>query len=58
VETHILGFSKNILGEEMKIAFIERIRDEVKFATPSELAHQISLDIDMAEEIFKKFNKD
>ena len=58
VETHILGFSKNILGEEMKIAFIERIRDEVKFTTPSELAYQISLDIDMAEEIFKKFNKD
>ncbi len=41
VETYILNFNKQIYGEEVKINFINRIRDEVKFDTVEELKQQL-----------------
>ncbi|CAB1243846.1 Riboflavin kinase,FMN adenylyltransferase [Clostridiaceae bacterium BL-3] len=44
VETNILDFSGDIYGRNIKIYFIERIRDEVKFNSLAELADQLKKD--------------
>ena len=54
VEVHILDFSDNLYGTNIRINFIKRIRDEIKFSNISELIEQIKLDIAVAREIFAK----
>ncbi|KAA8675018.1 bifunctional riboflavin kinase/FAD synthetase [Clostridium sp. MT-14] len=44
VETNILDFSGDIYDRNIKIYFIERIRDEVKFNSLAELADQLKKD--------------
>lgn len=44
VETHILNFDKQIYGEVVKINFVNRIRDEVRFNTMDELREQLLRD--------------
>ncbi|MBW9170887.1 bifunctional riboflavin kinase/FAD synthetase [Clostridium estertheticum] len=48
VETHILDFNKQIYSEIVKINFINRIRDEVKFNTVEELKQQLVKDKEYA----------
>ncbi len=54
VEVHILDFNDNIYGKSIRVNFIERIRDEIKFANISELIDQIKCDIAAAREIFAR----
>lgn len=51
VEVHILDFSRNIYGEKIRVNFIERIRDEIKFSSIAALAEQIRMDVETAREI-------
>ncbi|RPH49429.1 MAG: bifunctional riboflavin kinase/FAD synthetase [Desulfobacteraceae bacterium] len=51
VEVHILDFNENIYGRNIKVNFINRIRDELKFSDIDELSEQIKKDIDMARRI-------
>ena len=44
VETYILGFDKQIYDEVIKINFIKRIRDEVKFDSIEQLKKQLEED--------------
>lgn len=44
VETHILDFDKDIYGEEVKIHFICKIRNEKKFNSTDELKRQLEKD--------------
>lgn len=44
IETNILNFDKNIYGEEIKLYFIEKIREEKKFVNLEELKNQLSKD--------------
>ncbi|GAA0723069.1 bifunctional riboflavin kinase/FAD synthetase [Clostridium malenominatum] len=44
IETHILDFNKDVYGEELRIHFIHRIRDEKKFNSLDELALRVSED--------------
>ncbi len=48
VETYILNFNKQIYGEKVKIYFIKRMRDEVKFNTLEELRKQLIKDKEYA----------
>ena len=50
VESHILNFDKEIYGENLKVLFYKKIRDEKKFSSKDELIKQIKLDIKMANE--------
>ncbi|GIM27796.1 riboflavin biosynthesis protein [Clostridium polyendosporum] len=50
VETNILDFKKNIYGDELKIYFIERIRNEKKFNSLQELQSQLYKDKEYAAE--------
>jgi riboflavin kinase/FMN adenylyltransferase len=52
VEVHILDFNETIYGERIRINFIERIRDEKKFASLSALKAQIAADVESARRLF------
>ena len=45
LEVHLLDFNGNIYGKILKIEFLNKIRDEKKFASPEELQRQISSDL-------------
>lgn len=49
LEVFILNFSQNIYGEEIQIYFKRKIRDEVRFESPSLLIEQIKKDIRWAQ---------
>ncbi len=44
IEVYIIDFNNNIYGENIRIDFIKRIRDEKKFNSKEELIEQINLD--------------
>lgn len=54
VEVHILGFSKNIYKQDLKVKLIKKIRAEQKFRSKDELKRQICCDIEITRQIFKK----
>jgi riboflavin kinase/FMN adenylyltransferase len=51
VEVHILDFSENIYGRNIRVNFISRIRDELKFTSIDQLSEQIKKDINTARNI-------
>jgi len=48
VEVHILDFHNDIYGKHIRVNFVKRIRDEIKFSGISELSEQIRKDIEYA----------
>ncbi len=49
LEVHIPGWSGDLYGADIKVAFIRRLRDEMKFDSLEELKSQIRRDIDAAQ---------
>ncbi len=45
LEVYILNFNREIYGEELQVSFKKRIRDEIKFDSPSQLIEQIKKDV-------------
>ncbi|MFC1592745.1 bifunctional riboflavin kinase/FAD synthetase [Candidatus Omnitrophota bacterium] len=45
VEVYVLDYYKNLYGQELKIDIVERLRDEIRFATAEELKKQITEDV-------------
>ena len=58
VEVHIFGYSGNLYDQELHLSFIERIREERKFASLEELKAQIQEDIRQASSLFGTTHKD
>ncbi len=53
IEAHILeGFHRNIVGRRMRLEFLKKIREEIRFDTPQDLADQIKKDIKAANKVF------
>ena len=52
VESFILDFDEDVYGESVRLSFIKRIRDELKFYSADELVAQIRQDVRSAEAIF------
>lgn len=48
VEVHLLDFSGNLYDEDIRVNFVERIRDEKKFSSIAELSAQIQRDVQKA----------
>lgn len=52
VETHVLGLEADVYGETLSLSFIQRLRDERKFADVDALREQIAADIRRAGRLF------
>jgi riboflavin kinase/FMN adenylyltransferase len=52
VESHLIDFDGDLYGERLEIRFLDRIRDEKRFNSASELADQIARDRAAAESYF------
>jgi riboflavin kinase/FMN adenylyltransferase len=50
-EVHIFDFNKKLIGEHLRVHFIDRIREEKKFASVQELKDHIDNDIRQAKRI-------
>lgn len=51
IEVHLMDFSQNIYGKTIRVNFIQRLRDEIKFDGIQALADQIRQDIAQARQI-------
>jgi len=51
IEVHLLDFNNDLYGQDIRVNFIKRIRDEKKFSNIDELARQIKKDIDSGRKI-------
>ena len=49
IETHLLDYSGDLYDKELKVSFVQRLRDEKRFASSQELKEQISKDIEAAQ---------
>ncbi|MBN1271254.1 MAG: bifunctional riboflavin kinase/FAD synthetase [Candidatus Aminicenantes bacterium] len=52
IETHLLHFDGNLYGKKMRLFFLKKIRDEIKFSSPENLALQINRDLKTAQKYF------
>ena len=50
VEAHLLDFDEDIYGEEIRVDFVERLRDELKFDSIDELVAQMHRDVEQTRE--------
>ena len=46
LEAYLLDYSGELYGEEVEVAFVKRLRDEIAFASPAELSAQIARDVE------------
>ncbi len=51
IETHLLDFDRSLYGQELKVEFIDRLREEIKFTSVEQLLEQIQLDIQKTRQI-------
>lgn len=54
VEVHILNFSKNIYGQDLRVHFVQRLRNEQKFPSIHDLLNQIKRDIQLGKEVLER----
>jgi riboflavin kinase / FMN adenylyltransferase len=48
IEVHLLDVEMDLYGRTVRVAFVDRIRDERRFASVEDLVDQIAIDIDLA----------
>jgi riboflavin kinase/FMN adenylyltransferase len=53
VEAHLLDFKGDLLGSELEVTFVEKLREEKQFASLAKLREQISQDILEAQKRFQ-----
>lgn len=56
LEVHLLNFNRDIYGKAIKIEFLKRLRDEVKFESKDSLIKQIETDKNIAQGIIKTYS--
>jgi riboflavin kinase/FMN adenylyltransferase len=54
IEANIFDFNHEIYGEKIKISFIKRLRDEIKFNSKKELSKQLQMDKEKTMQILKQ----
>jgi riboflavin kinase/FMN adenylyltransferase len=52
VEAHLLDFEGDLYGQSVRLAFLERLRDERRFASKDELVERIRQDVREARALF------
>ena len=56
VETHVLGFNGDLYGRVVRLAFVQRLRDERRFDDVDALKAQIEADLRRAERLFSRLS--
>jgi riboflavin kinase/FMN adenylyltransferase len=51
VEAYLLDFEGDLYGEKLRLAFLERLRDEERFDSPEELVEQMRRDVERVREL-------
>jgi riboflavin kinase / FMN adenylyltransferase len=54
IEAHLLDFSGDVYGRELRVRFLERLRAERRFGSAAELAGQIKRDVEAARAIIAR----
>lgn len=54
VEAHLLDFSGNLYGSDIRVHFVQRIRDEKKFNGLDELKARIAKDVELGRQILSQ----
>jgi len=54
LEVHLFDFSRQIYNKHMRVDFLHKLRDEVKFPDVQSLTKQIALDVEQAKQWFEK----
>lgn len=57
LETFIFDFNKNIYGTRIRVEFLAKIRNEIKFSSLEELQIQLKKDLFIVQNYFTKLNK-
>lgn len=53
VEAHLIDFDGDLYGEVLRLAFLERLRDELRFDTADELVEQMRRDVERVREVVR-----
>jgi riboflavin kinase / FMN adenylyltransferase len=56
IETHVLGLDRDLYGRQLRLGFVQRLRDERTFAGSDELQAQIAADIARARSLFERMS--
>ena len=57
METHLFDVSEEMYGEEVKISFLTRVREERKFPNLEALTAQMNQDIQFGKDYFRAGRK-
>ncbi|HXK50035.1 MAG TPA: bifunctional riboflavin kinase/FAD synthetase [Clostridiales bacterium] len=53
IESHLLDINSDIYGETVRISFLKRMRNEIKFSSERELSEALKKDVALAEKIIR-----
>ncbi|MCP4675722.1 MAG: bifunctional riboflavin kinase/FAD synthetase [Deltaproteobacteria bacterium] len=53
IEAHLLDYDNDLYGQRVVLRFIERVREDMKFANLDQLKEQMSRDVDLIHEILE-----
>ena len=56
IETHLLGYSENLYGKDVRLSFVQRLRDERRFPDVDALRTQIAADQQRAARLFDRLS--
>jgi riboflavin kinase / FMN adenylyltransferase len=54
IESFVLDYNGDLYDKEVRVIFLDRIRDEVRFGSVEELTARIAKDVELAREYFSK----
>ncbi|HWI94923.1 MAG TPA: bifunctional riboflavin kinase/FAD synthetase [Solirubrobacterales bacterium] len=57
IETYLIDFEGDLYGTQMRVAFVERLRGEKRFASVEELIAQMRLDVEDAKRVCASFQR-
>jgi riboflavin kinase / FMN adenylyltransferase len=58
VEAHVLDFDGDLYGDTLRLAFLERLRDEIRFDSADELVEQMRRDVEKTRFLLSRKNRE
>jgi riboflavin kinase / FMN adenylyltransferase len=57
LEVHLFNFTNDIYGQHVRVTFLKKIRDEIKFKSINDLKKQIQIDVENAKTYIKNYDR-